>query len=159
MKLKKQFLDLIQENRTLINKLVFLYGDTPEDKADLRQEILFQAWKSFPKFNGKSSFSTWLFRVGLNTSLTYLKHKKNTVAPIEPHLMVPDQSNTNPKAILEVILSVLNDIEKAIAMALIEGYQQQEISKMLGISYENVRIKIHRMRKKLKNYGIEGYLE
>ncbi|MEM6765059.1 MAG: RNA polymerase sigma factor [Bacteroidota bacterium] len=156
---KKTFISLIQEHKRLINKLVFTYARTPEDQDDLRQEILLQAWKSFPHFQAKSKFSTWLFRVGINTGLTYQRKKKKelVVASEErfPGLSSEDISNAD---LLKAILSSLNPVEKTLIIATIEGYDQQEIATMMGISPGNVRVKLFRIRKKLEEYGVKRIL-
>lgn len=156
---KKQFIALIQEHKRLINKLVFTYARNPEDQADLRQEILLQAWKSFPRFQGKSKFSTWLFRVGINTGLTYQRKKKKEVHR-ELERPIPDQGKEDhgSKELLQAILSKLNPIEKTLIIATIEGYDQQEIAEMLGITVGNVRIKLFRIRKKLEEHGYKRIL-
>ena len=70
---------LIQENEGIIHKVISLHIDVIEDKKDLFQEILLQGWKSFPKFEERSSFSTWLYRVALNTVFTFKKSVKKKV--------------------------------------------------------------------------------
>ncbi|HMP93025.1 MAG TPA: sigma factor, partial [Phnomibacter sp.] len=65
-----EFLHLITQNQGIIRKLVGLYARNEEDKSDLYQEVLLQAWKGFASFKGQSKFSTWLYRVSLNTLLT-----------------------------------------------------------------------------------------
>jgi len=71
--LNYEYIKLIQENEAIIHKVIGLYVDNPEDKKDLFQEILLQTWKSFKKFKGQSKFSTWLYKVALNS------HKKKTM--------------------------------------------------------------------------------
>ncbi|MEM8901013.1 MAG: RNA polymerase sigma factor [Bacteroidota bacterium] len=156
---KKQFIALIQEHKRLINKLVFTYARTPEDQADLRQEILLQAWKSFARFQGKSKFSTWLFRVGINTGLTYQRKKKKE-GHGELGKPIPDKGKEDygSKELLQAILSKLNPVEKTLIIATIEGYDQQEIAEMLGITVGNVRIKLFRIRQKLEEYGYKRIL-
>lgn len=53
-----------------------MYADNPEDREDLQQEIMIQLWKSYAYFKGESAFSSWMYRVAVNTSLTYFKKEK-----------------------------------------------------------------------------------
>ncbi|MBL0307317.1 MAG: hypothetical protein IPQ25_15180 [Chitinophagaceae bacterium] len=71
---EKEFLSQLKEHQNIIYKLVHLYANTEEVKKDLYQEILFQAWKTYPAFRGEAKFSTWLYRLCLNTIFTIRKH-------------------------------------------------------------------------------------
>jgi RNA polymerase sigma factor (sigma-70 family) len=67
---EKEFLSQLKEHQNIIYKLVHLYATSEEDKKDLYQEILFQAWKTYSSFRGEAKFSTWLYRLSLNTIFT-----------------------------------------------------------------------------------------
>ena len=73
---EKEFLSQLKEHQNIIYKLVHLYANTEEDKKDLYQEILLQAWKTYPAFRGEAKFSTWLYRLCLNTIFT-IQRKTN----------------------------------------------------------------------------------
>lgn len=160
MDARSSFIEQIQQHQGVVNKIVFLYADTPEDQQDLRQEILTQAWKSYANFRQESAFSTWLYRVGLNVALTTLRKSKQS--PLQRWENETSEAKVHPQdshELLQVILRVLNPIEKSIVLLMIEGYKQPEIAKILGISEGNTRTKIHRLRQKLKSYGIERFAE
>ena len=72
---EKEFLSQLKEHQNIIYKLVHLYANTEEDKKDLYQEILLQAWKTYPAFRGEAKFSTWLYRICLNTIFTQQRKK------------------------------------------------------------------------------------
>jgi len=61
--------------------------------------------------------------------------------------------------LLEQILRLLNPVEKSVVLLLLEGYGQKEIGDILGISPTNTRVKIHRIREKLRAYGIDRFVE
>ncbi|WP_261387667.1 RNA polymerase sigma factor [Chitinophaga pinensis] len=71
-----QFLQFIDQHQQIIHKICWLYRDTPEDREDLFQEIVCQLWKSAPSFEGKSRFSSWLYRIAINTALTAFRKKQ-----------------------------------------------------------------------------------
>ena len=76
-KLETKFVTLLEENQNIIHKICRLYTQSEAEHKDLFQEISIQLWKSFDRFEGKSKFSTWMYRVGLNTAITlYRKDKK-----------------------------------------------------------------------------------
>ena len=77
--LESEFLEKIESHKGMIFKISKMYVDGKEDREDLFQEIIYQLWKSYQNFEGKSQFSTWLYRVSINTALTFLnKEKKKT---------------------------------------------------------------------------------
>ena len=74
--MEKEFLHIITENQGIIHKVCSIYCDSEEDRRDLFQEILVQLWKSFPSFRNESKFTTWMYRVALNTAITSFKKEK-----------------------------------------------------------------------------------
>lgn len=156
MKLQQHFIERIQECEGLINKILFLYTDHAEDRKDLRQEILSEAWRSYPKFREDSSFSTWLYRVGLNVAITSLDKRKRRP---ESEEFDSRTKSTRPKTnhkneLLHQILGLLKPVEKSIILLLIDGFSNPEIAEILGLSDKNTRVKVHRIRKKLEEHGI-----
>jgi len=155
---QSEFIKLIQENKGIINKIIYLYADSSEAKNDLKQEILAESWKSFPNFEGRSKFSTWLYRIGLNVAFANLrKLDKQTYVDLEKnHIENAKVHQLEGKELLNAILKVLQPIEKSIVLLLIEGYNQKEIAELLGLSAVNVRVKVSRLRKKLEQYGFKN---
>ena len=125
----------------------------------LYQEIVSNAWSSFTRFKGDSKFSTWLYRVALNVAITSLKKKKRL--PFDPLAEAPELEvkSTDDGELRQQIMRQLNPIEKSIVLLLIDGMEQHEIAEIVGISAGNVRVKIHRIREKLRKYGIQGFVE
>ena len=74
--MEKEFLQIITENQGIIHKVCSIYCDLEEDRRDLFQEIIVQLWKSYPSFRSESKFSTWMYRVALNTAITTFKKDK-----------------------------------------------------------------------------------
>lgn len=147
------FLSKVKEHEGIINKLLYLYVDTQEDKRDMYQEIVLQAWRSIGRFRGDSKFSTWLYRVGLNTVMTFNRQeKKMKKESLEnaPELSegATDKSDRSYK--LAVAIKQLGAVEKSIITLHLEDYNNEEISEILGISKNNVAVKIHRIKDELK---------
>lgn len=157
-KKQEDFLKNIQEHQGIINKILFLYADDLESKKDLRQEILAETWKSYPKFEGRSKFSTWLYRIGLNVAFAKLRKKeKQTYVDLnETDLHQTKIETLKGQELLDAILRQLQPLEKSIVLLLIEGYNQKEISEFLGLTPVNVRVKVSRLRKKLEKYGFKN---
>lgn len=162
---EQEFLTAINKHRGILYKVSRLYFDKPEDQQDLFQEIILQLWKSIASFEGKSEFSSWMYRVALNTAIVFFKKEKRkpdsysflTNEPIayEDYNEVKDEQLDHfYKAVKQ-----LNKIEKALILQFIEGFSGKEIAENLGISEVNVRVKTNRTKSKLqeiiKNQGYE----
>ena len=162
--LQQEFLEKIESHKGMIFKVSKMYVDHQEDREDLYQEIVFQLWKSYQNFEGKSQFSTWLYRVSLNTALTFLKSEKRKPdnAFLHENLDVAEESQDDKEVQLQLFYKAvheLNPIEKALIFLFLEDQNHKEISENLGISEVNARVKLNRTKEKLqqiiKKYGYE----
>ncbi|RYJ41366.1 RNA polymerase sigma factor, sigma-70 family [Flavobacterium beibuense] len=133
-----------------------MYMDNPLDQQDLFQEIVCQLWKAYDTFMGKSQFSTWMYRVAINTSIVFLKKEKRKV---DKYDMVQkdvkdDEGDSGVKEDqLEHFyraVQKLDKIDKAIIFYQLEGFSHKEIGENLGISEGNARVKLNRAKEKLK---------
>jgi RNA polymerase sigma-70 factor (ECF subfamily) len=154
---EKQFVRQIRENELLIFKVCRVYAFSEADRQDLFQEIVIQLWKAFPKFKGESKFSTWLYRVALNTAITGLRRKKHNIKNYEPATLpvntsVDNSSETEEEKLQQLYLAIeqLNQIEKAIVMLYMEDKSYEEMEEILGINQGNLRVKMNRIKEKLR---------
>lgn len=156
---KEEFIIQIQQSQGLINKILFLYANNYEDRRDLRQEILSNAWRAYGNFRGEAKFSTWLYRIGVNVAISSLRKKSKETELIHPPSSKDVYAGRSDKELLDFILKILNPIEKSLVLLLIEGFNQQEIAETLGMTPENTRVKIFRLRKKLEANGVKEFVE
>jgi RNA polymerase sigma-70 factor (ECF subfamily) len=148
---EKEFLSQLKEHQNIIYKLVHLYATSEEDKKDLYQEILFQAWKTYSSFRRDAKFSTWLYRLSLNTIFT-IQRKTNKMdytdtTKYEEQLVtvaVNDEKERLYKAI-----RTLSETERAIVSLHLDGYDNKEVSQLLGITANLVGVKLHRAKQQL----------
>jgi len=150
---KKNFIRIINENRGTIRSLCKIYYGSNEDQKDAFQDIILQLWKSFDTFRGESEISTWIYRVSLNTILTKIKKEKKsvTVEPIDLHnLYISNAKADDNVELLFIIIQSLKDIDKAIVVLHLEGYQNKEISEILNMSPTNVGTRFNRVKSQLK---------
>jgi RNA polymerase sigma-70 factor (ECF subfamily) len=150
---ENQFLGKIQKHQGIIQKISLIFSNGREDKEDLSQEIVLQLWKSYPSFNHESSFSTWMYRVALNTAIGLTKNRKQFVE-IEKHPIVVNETEHNlflseEVKILYKAISQLNKVEKAIVLLWLEEASYQEIADITGISVKNVSVKLVRIKARL----------
>lgn len=145
------FLNEIRQHQGILGKICWLYADSAEDRDDLRQEIMLQAWKSFPRFEGKSKFSTWLYQVGLNTALTIRKKRRITTTDIDASYNISsEEPNVDDAQRLLLAMKRLPEAERMILTLHLEGYKNQEIAEMLGTTPNNLNVKLHRSKQQVK---------
>lgn len=153
---QKHFLELVEQHKGILHKISRMYFDYPEDREELIQEMTYQLWKSYEKFKGGSQFSTWMYRVCLNTALTYLKtesKKKNQYQQNDQIDIVDDDSSEEKEEQLKYFYEAvqeLNKVEKALIFLFLEGQNHKEIAAHLGISEVNARVKLNRTKEKLQ---------
>jgi RNA polymerase sigma-70 factor (ECF subfamily) len=148
---EKEFLSQLKEHQNIIYKLVHLYATSEEDKKDLYQEILFQAWKTFASFRGEAKFSTWLYRLSLNTIFT-IQRKTNKIeyrdtAKYEEQLITSTSSDEKER--LYKAIRTLPETERAIISLHLDGYDNKEVAELLGITANGVGVKLHRAKQQL----------
>lgn len=157
--LEKEFVQIISQNQGIIHKVCSIYCDSEEDRRDLFQEILAQLWKSFASFRNESKFSTWMYRVALNTAITSFKKIKRQ--PDKSSLEIDnfqlaveeyDQETEEQIKLLYQAIANLSGIEKSIILLYLENKEYEEIAEITGITQNYVRVKMNRIRKKLKKY-------
>ena len=151
------FLKLVNQHKGILYKASRIYADSIEDREDLQQEILIQLWKSYQSFKGNSEFSTWMYRVAINTAITYLKKEKQRSGnhTDAPHHFEEQQEDYNPTKDkqLEIFYNAvqeLNSLEKAVIFYFMEGMSHKEIGSNLGLSEGNTRVKLNRTKEKIQ---------
>lgn len=133
-----------------------MYMDEPEDREDLFQEIVLQLWKSYGTFRGESQVSTWMYRVAVNTALTFFKKekKKPDNARMHPEMDVKDDTDVSHRETqldyFYKAVQQLNQVEKALIFLFLEGQSHKEIGSNLGITEGNARVKLNRTKDKLQ---------
>lgn len=155
---ENKFVDLVDRNQNLIHKICRLYTNSEAEHKDLFQEITIQLWKAYPKFRGDSKFSTWMYRVGINTAITLYRKSKRRIRSYnfdDVSYKIPEETTYNYKedqqleAIYEAV-KALNDVDKAIVFLYLEDKSYKEISETIGLTEVNARVKMNRIKNKLK---------
>jgi RNA polymerase sigma-70 factor (ECF subfamily) len=155
-KLEREFLDLVQEYQSIIHKICFLYCNRKTDKEDLYQEILLQLWRSFPSFSGRSAFSTWMYRVALNTAISRTrKFWLFTDAGNLPDIPCENENLADLSEEVKLLyraISKLAKVDKAIILLWLEEKSYEEIAETIGITVKNVSVKLVRIKTKLSQF-------
>ncbi|WP_432222570.1 RNA polymerase sigma factor [Flavobacterium sp. TMP13] len=153
---EQEFLSRMEVHKGILYKISKMYMDNADDQQDLFQEIICQLWKSYDTFRNESQFSTWMYRVALNTAIVFLKKEKRKVDkdPIATENIKEDESDSELKEDqmkhFYTAIQKLEKIDKAILFYQLEGYSHKEIGANLGISEGNARVKLNRAKEKLK---------
>lgn len=157
--MEKEFLQIIKRNQGIIHKVCNIYCDDQDDRNDLFQEIVAQLWKSFPSFREESKFSTWMYRVALNTAITTFKKTKRR--PDQNRLTYEnfqvkdenyDAETEDEIRNLHKAVAQLTGVEKSIVLLFLENKKYEEIAEITGITQNYVRVKMNRIKKKLKKF-------
>lgn len=151
-----EFLARIKAHQGILYKISKMYMDNRDDQEDLFQEMICQLWKVYGSFRGDSQFSTWMYRVAVNTAIAFFKKEKKKPDRYEittDNIRETDDDPGVKELQLEHFykaLHKLDKIEKALVFYHLEGYSHQEIGSNMGISEGNARVKLSRAKTKLK---------
>ena len=152
------FTRVMEQHKGLLFKIAHSYAKVPDDRKDLIQEITIQLWKNFDKYNQAYRYSTWIYKIALNTSISfYRKENRRTgiLNPISESLFdfseeQVDSEKDQQVSMLYRFISELKDLDKALILLYLEEKSQKEMAEILGISETNVSTKISRIKEKLK---------
>lgn len=153
--MEKEFIELINRHQGIIQKICNVYFYRNPNKEDYYQEILIRLWKSYPSFKEQAAFSTWLYRVVLNTAIDIIR--KESIRPIHTEISkneynITEDEYNNPsdkKDKLYQAINYLSDAEKAIIILYLEDYSYKEIAEIIGLSESNTGVKINRIKNQL----------
>jgi len=155
--IQEQFLNDFEANQNIAHKICRLYTKNKSDHNDLFQEITIQLWKNYPKFRGDAKFSTWMYRVALNTAISLYRKSTRTVktgdiSDVVYKIKSEEYDDTEEQQLkaLHQAIHQLNDIDKALIFLYLEDKPYKEIAETLGISSVNARVKMNRAKEKLK---------
>ncbi|MBF0596161.1 sigma-70 family RNA polymerase sigma factor [Faecalibacter sp. WQ 117] len=151
------FTNLIEKNQGIIHKICRIYTDDELSHEDLFQEIVLQLWRSYDSFKGDAKFSTWMYRVSLNTAIILIrkKHKSIQISNLEYQSLNIKSEDINSETeeqlqLLYAAIKMLNNMERALVLMYLDDLPYKEIAETIGISEVNARVKMNRVKQKLK---------
>lgn len=151
--LEKDFMDHIIQNEDIVHKICNIYSASYEERQDLKQEIIYQLWRSFPSFRGRSKFQTWMYRVALNTAIYFNKKKIPLTTELSDIEVEDDEGWKELEEQLKrlyLAIRTLNQIDRAIIFLYLEKHTYEQIGEITGISSKNVSVRIFRTKEKLR---------
>lgn len=149
--IEREFMDMIKLNERIIYKIASFYANKDHSVNDLYQEVILNLWKSYPSFKGESKVSTWLYRVALNTCITFFRRSKIDLYYTDTIIDVPEVTEGNDiLKELYIMIDRLGQLEKALVLLYLEEKTYKEIAEIMGLTVTNVATKIGRIKEKLK---------
>lgn len=142
------------EHRRIIGKVCYLYAVDSDDFDDLYQEVLINLWRGFAGFEGRAKASSWVYRVGLNTCISY--HRRNRrhkeTVPLADCAGMADDDPGRAERLRELyaLINRLDALEKAVVMLWLDEVPYDEIAEITGLTRNNVASRLHRIRLKLR---------
>jgi RNA polymerase sigma-70 factor (ECF subfamily) len=162
VKKEEQFNTIVAENKERIRRICSYYNANKHDQQDMFQEILINIWKSLERFRGESAMTTWIYRIAVNTAISYvgkLNRYQNISLHTDPQNLsslfdddVSEERQFKEEQLerLQQELNMLSIIDKTIMSLVLEELSTKEIADVIGITEPNVRVKIHRIKSQLK---------
>ena len=153
-------MDMINRNRPRILKVCRVYAWNAADRDDLYQEVLFQIWRALPGLKQDTYANTWLYRIAINTSISFVRRRSARGGPAVPldheqlthHIessQTHDDGAEQQLARLYDAIAQLNEVEKALVTLFLEDFSYEEMAEVLGLSASHVGVMLHRAKKKL----------
>lgn len=156
---EQRFIELTDAYKDVVAKVCYFYASPSAGFDDLYQEVLINLWQGMDSFRGEAKISTWIYRIAINTCITWHRrnnrHSKGAVSidsmPFDP----VDASSADTAArmenyrILQKLISRLEGIDKALVMMWLDEKSYDEIAAVTGIKAGNVAVRLHRIRERL----------
>lgn len=155
---EQEFVAQLQEHKALLYKICRIYALHETDREDLYQEMIVQLWKSYPSFRGDAKFTTWMYRIALNTAISTVRKKNRSVVISYPE-EIPreaadekDHSREEQLSALYAAVAQLSELERAIVTLYLEDKSYDEMEEILGINNGALRVKMNRIKEKLRKH-------
>lgn len=138
----------------MIYKVCYIYSKDKDNLNDLYQESVLNLWRSYPRFRNECKVSTWIYKITLNTCVSFYRRFSNhlNLCLYRQTLNLITENESELSAIQELynLINYLNAIEKALILLYLEEKSYQEIAIITGLSVTNVGTKLNRIKDKLK---------
>lgn len=150
---EQEFTIIIEQHRSTIYSVCFMFAKSSNEADDLFQEILIRLWQGFDNFRHESKLSTWVWRVSLNTCISAdrkLKHHKEAAIDFGRNLYHDSDTESRQAQMLHERIQRLQPFDRAIVLLWLESMSYEEIAAIVGITPKNVSVRLYRIKEELK---------
>ena len=153
-KKETDFIRILKEYKTTIYTVCFMFSKDKDEVNDMYQEVSINLWKGFDNFAQKSEIKTWIYRISLNTCISFdRKKKRRKTVPLTVDIDLFEDNDHESKQIKALYnrINKLEPFDRAIILLWLENLPYDEIGAIVGISTKNVSVRLSRIREQLKN--------
>ena len=160
LKNQDRFLALMEEHKRILYKVANAYCNNQDDRQDLIQEMVIQLWRSFDRFDSRSKFSTWMYRVAMNVAISYARSQTRRIRDVVPvdeaGLEIPHtdpwlEDEGDDLRLLHQMIQQLDELNRALIILYLDGYSHAEIGEIIGLTATNVSTRINRIKQRWQN--------
>lgn len=152
--LEKDFANIVRKHKSTIYTVCYMFSQDNDEVEDLFQETLINLWKGFAQFRGNSSPATWIWKVSLNTCISFdrKKRRRGESVPLSMsiNLFEDDDNDSRQIEMLRKRINQLGPFDRAIVLLWLENLSYEEIGEIVGITAKNVSVRLVRIREQLK---------
>lgn len=156
---------LLQQHRGIVLKVANSYAYAAEDRADLSQDIASQLWRAWPDYDPSRRFSTWMYRIALNTAISWLRGerlRRRHAVPLDESVHEPadegldSQEGAERLRLLQRFMDTLEPLNRALLVLYLEERSTREMAEILGLGESNVTTRISRLKQRLRDWAAAG---
>ena len=151
---ERQFAKTVREHKSTIYTVCYMFSKDDDEVNDLFQEVLINLWKGYESFGHRSDIRTWIYRVALNTCISFDRKKRRSATvrlAMDINLFEDRDEDTRQVDLLHKRIQRLQPFDRAIVLLWLEDLSYEEIGQIVGISTKNVSVRLFRIREQLKN--------
>lgn len=147
------FEQLVEMYKSTVYSVCYMFVETRAEADDLFQEVLIHLWEGYGKFRGDASLKSWVYRVSMNTCISYKRKKRIKTVPLDiaPDILTGDSAESRQTRQLHERISRLEPVDRAIVLLWLENLPYDEIAAIVGITSRAVGVRLVRIKEKLKN--------
>lgn len=157
----KAFEVLVNRHKDMVFTIVNRILRNNEDAEEIAQDVFLKCYRSLLKFKRESKFSTWIYRIAYNTAISKTRKKQFEISAIDDHIIenyatsgifenIEDFGYEDKKKYFDAALKKIPEEDSILlAMFYLKEQSIDDISKVTGLSASNVKVKLHRIRKKI----------
>lgn len=167
--LEARFLAAFEPHRRILYKVARAYGRTAADREDIVQESVVQLWRAFPNYDPSFRFTTWMYRIALNTAISWRRRERTQTQHLEAEgselleglaaSVGAAGAESDDVTLLYTCIARYRELDRALLLLYLDGTDQREIAAVLGITPTNVATRIGRLKDRLReDFRAAGHL-